>query len=94
VPIDARRRMVGPGRLLRPTQGFMKFLEKSDTNHVLTIWLPGPWNHEEWNRATGQVETSILEAASQYFRANILRPWFAYYLKDKGSSNNRRASDL
>ncbi|PYS56733.1 MAG: X-Pro dipeptidyl-peptidase, partial [Acidobacteria bacterium] len=22
--------------------------------------------------------------ASQYFRANILRPWFAYYLKDKG----------
>src|SRR5256714_3800359 len=60
-------------------------LEKTDTNH-LNYLVAGPWNHGGWNRATGDKLGTIDfgSPASQYFRANILRPWFAYYLKDKG----------
>jgi len=60
-------------------------LEKTDTNHVNYL-VAGPWNHGGWNRATGDKLGNIDfgSPASQYFRANILRPWFAYYLKDKG----------
>ena len=60
-------------------------LEKTDTNH-LNYLVAGPWNHGGWNRATGDKLGNIDfgSPASQYFRANILRPWFAYYLKDKG----------
>ena len=60
-------------------------LEKTDTNHVNYL-VAGPWNHGGWNRSTGDKLGNIDfgSPASQYFRANILRPWFAYYLKDKG----------
>src|SRR5256884_2783368 len=60
-------------------------LERTDTNHV-NFLVAGPWNHGGWNRATGDKLGNIDfgTPASQYFRANILRPWFAYYLKDKG----------
>src|SRR5438552_4616428 len=60
-------------------------LEKTDSNH-LNYLVAGPWNHGGWNRATGDKLGNIDfgSPASQYFRANILRPWFAYYLKDKG----------
>ncbi len=60
-------------------------LEKTDPNHVNYL-VAGPWNHGGWNRATGDKLGNIDfgSPASQYFRANILRPWFAYYLKDKG----------
>jgi putative CocE/NonD family hydrolase len=60
-------------------------LEKTDTKHVNYL-VAGPWNHGGWNRATGDKLGNIDfgSPASQYFRANILRPWFAYYLKDKG----------
>ncbi len=62
-----------------------EILEKTDTNH-LNYLVAGPWNHGGWNRATGDKLGNIDfgSPASQYFRANILRPWFAYYLKDKG----------
>jgi putative CocE/NonD family hydrolase len=62
-----------------------EILEKSDKNH-LNYLVTGPWNHGGWNRATGDKLGNIDfgTPASQYFRANILRPWFAYYLKDKG----------
>jgi len=62
-----------------------ELLEKSDTNH-LNYLVVGPWNHGGWNRATGDKlgDIDFGSPASQYFRANILRPWFAYHLKDKG----------
>jgi uncharacterized protein len=65
-----------------------EILEKSDTNH-LNYLVAGPWNHGGWNRATGDKlgDIDFGSPASQYFRANILRPWFAYYLKDKGKLN-------
>ena len=62
-----------------------EILEKNDTNH-LNYLVAGPWNHGGWNRLTGDKlgDIDFGSPASQYFRANILRPWFAYHLKDKG----------
>lgn len=69
-----------------------EILEKSDTNH-LNYLVVGPWNHGGWNRATGDKlgDIDFGSPASQYFRANILRPWFAYHLKDKGKLNQPEA---
>jgi len=67
-------------------------LEKTDTNHVNYL-VAGPWNHGGWNRTLGDKLGNIDfgSPASQYFRAEILRPWFAYYLKDKGKLNQPEA---
>ncbi len=69
-----------------------EILEKSDTNH-LNYLVAGPWNHGGWNRATGDKlgDIDFGSPASQYFRAIILRPWFAYHLKDKGKLNQPEA---
>jgi putative CocE/NonD family hydrolase len=62
-----------------------EILEKTDTNH-LNYLVAGPWNHGGWNRITGDKLGNIDfgSPTSQYFRAELLRPWFAHYLKDKG----------
>ncbi|HZI49261.1 MAG TPA: CocE/NonD family hydrolase [Pyrinomonadaceae bacterium] len=69
-----------------------EILEKTDTNHMNYL-VVGPWNHGGWNRLTGDKLGNIDfgSPASQYFRANILRPWFAYHLKDKGKLNQPEA---
>jgi hypothetical protein len=55
-----------------------EILEKTDTNHVNHL-VAGPWNHGGWNRPTGDKLGNIDfgSPASQYFRADILHPWFA-----------------
>jgi len=60
-------------------------LEKTDTKRVNHL-VAGPWNHGGWYRPTGDKLGNIEfgSATSKYFRENIQRPWFAYYLKDKG----------
>jgi putative CocE/NonD family hydrolase len=70
-----------------------EILEKTDTNHMNYL-VAGPWNHGGWNRATGDKLGNIDfgSPASQYFRANILRPWFAFYLKDKGKLQQPEAT--
>ena len=62
-----------------------ELLEKTDTSHVNYL-VAGPWNHGGWNRLTGDKFGNIDfgSPVSQYFRAEIFHPWFAYYLKDKG----------
>ena len=67
-------------------------LEKTDTTHKNFI-VAGPWNHGGWNRMTGDKLGNIDfgSPTSEYFRAKILRPWFAYYLKDKGTPNQPEA---
>jgi putative CocE/NonD family hydrolase len=67
-------------------------LEKTDTSHVNYL-VAGPWNHGGWNRTLGDKLGNIDfgSPASQYFRGDILRPWFAYYLKDKGKLNQPEA---
>jgi uncharacterized protein len=67
-------------------------LEKTDTNHVNYL-VAGPWNHGGWYRTTGDKLGNIDfgSATSKYFRENIQRPWFAYYLKDKGKPDQPEA---
>jgi putative CocE/NonD family hydrolase len=67
-------------------------LEKTDTSHVNYL-VAGPWNHGGWNRTLGDKlgNVDFGNPASQHFRANILKPWFAYYLKDKGKLNQPEA---
>jgi putative CocE/NonD family hydrolase len=69
-----------------------EILEKADTSH-LNYLVVGPWNHGGWNRLTGDKLGAIDfgSPTSQYYRANVLRPWFAYYLKDKGKLNQPEA---
>jgi putative CocE/NonD family hydrolase len=69
-----------------------EILEKMDSanmNHLVV----GPWNHGGWNRLTGDKlgNVDFGSPASQYFRANIFAPWFAYYLKDKGQLHQPEA---
>ena len=60
-------------------------LEPHDTKH-LNYLVVGPWNHGGWRGRTGD-KLGPIEFGSntaQYYRKNIERPWFAYWLKDKG----------
>jgi putative CocE/NonD family hydrolase len=61
-------------------------LEPHDTKH-LNYLVVGPWNHGGWNAASGQKlgKVDFGSATSLYFRKNIQAPWFAYWLKGKGT---------
>ncbi|HYV95963.1 MAG TPA: CocE/NonD family hydrolase [Gemmatimonadaceae bacterium] len=61
-------------------------LEKFDRNNK-NFLVVGPWNHGGWNRSGGQKLGNIDfgSPTSDYFRANIQAPFFAFYLKDKGA---------
>ena len=63
-----------------------EILEKQDPNH-LNYLVAGPWNHGGWARGAGDSLGLIPFGSdtSLYFRRNIEAPWFAYWLKDKGS---------
>lgn len=66
-------------------------LEKFDkTNHNFIVL--GPWNHGGWSgpaRMLGQLNFG--SATGNYYRAQVQAPWFAYYLKDKGKSDEPEA---
>jgi len=61
-------------------------LEAHDTQH-LNYLVVGPWNHGGWNAPAGQKLGAIDFGipASATFRKNIEAPWFAYWLKNKGT---------
>jgi hypothetical protein len=62
-------------------------LEKHDIENK-NFLVVGPWNHGGWSRGLGDNLGSVdfdSTAPSLYFRENIQAPWFAYFLKDKGS---------
>jgi putative CocE/NonD family hydrolase len=61
-------------------------LEKFDQGHRNYL-VTGPWNHGGWARGTGHSLGRIDFASdtAKYFREKIQAPWFAYWLKDKGS---------
>ena len=64
-----------------------KQLEADDENNENFLVL-GPWRHGGWTfEEVGQMVLDIdLEGATaRYFRDEIHAPWFAYWLKDKGS---------
>lgn len=63
-----------------------EILEKEDPDH-LNYLVAGPWNHGGWARGAGN-SLGLIPFGSDtalYFRRNIEAPWFAYWLKDKGS---------
>ena len=62
-------------------------LERHDTKHRNYL-VVGPWNHGGWNAASGGQKLGKVDfgaATSQYFRTSIQAPWFAYWLKGKGT---------
>ncbi len=63
-----------------------ELFEKNDANS-LNYLVAGPWNHGGWARSDGSRLGSIPfdSNTSKYFRTRIEAPWFAYWLKDRGS---------
>jgi hypothetical protein len=63
-----------------------EILEKEDPDH-LNYLVAGPWNHGGWARGAGNSLGAIPFGSDTalYFRKNIEAPWFAYWLKNKGS---------
>jgi uncharacterized protein len=61
-------------------------LEKSDKNNRNYI-VAGPWNHGGWAHGAGNSLGAIPFGSdtSHYYRQKIEAPWFAYWLKDKGT---------
>jgi putative CocE/NonD family hydrolase len=55
-----------------------------DNKNFLVV---GPWNHGGWNAPEGQKLGNIDfgSPTSKYYRDSIQAPFFAYYLKDRGS---------
>jgi putative CocE/NonD family hydrolase len=63
-----------------------EILEKDDPDH-LNYLVAGPWNHGGWAAGPGKSLGAIPFGSDTafYFRRNIEAPWFAYWLKNKGS---------
>jgi uncharacterized protein len=63
-----------------------ELLEKSDPDH-LNYLAAGPWNHGGWaaGPANSLGEIPFGSDTGVYFRQKIEAPWFAYWLKNKGS---------
>ena len=61
-------------------------LEKSDTKN-LNYLVVGPWNHGGWAHGPGNTlgEIPFGSDTGVYFRQRVEAPWFAYWLKDKGT---------
>ena len=61
-------------------------LEKADKKN-LNFLTAGPWNHGGWGNGPGKSLGAIPFGSdtSVYFRQKIEAPWFAYWLKDKGT---------
>jgi putative CocE/NonD family hydrolase len=61
-------------------------LEKHDAKK-LNYLVVGPWNHGGWRGRTGD-KLGVIDFGSptaQFYRDSIETPWFAYWLKDKGT---------
>jgi putative CocE/NonD family hydrolase len=61
-------------------------LEPHDAKHMNYL-VVGPWNHGGWSRGAGDRLGAIPfdNPTSTYFREQVQAPWFAYWLKDKGT---------
>ena len=63
-----------------------ELLEKNDGAHMNYV-VAGPWNHGGWARSDGTRlgQVQFGSNTSAYFRENIQKAWFDYWLKDKGA---------
>jgi len=66
--------------------------EKHDRDNK-NFLVVGPWNHGGWARGDGHKlgNVDFGSATSEYFRAKIQAPFFAYYLKDQGALHQPEA---
>jgi putative CocE/NonD family hydrolase len=73
--------------LFGPQEAY-RVLEPNDARGVNHIVL-GPWFHGQWSRPGGDAIGSVTfgSKTADYFREQIQRPWFAWWLHDKGSKN-------
>jgi putative CocE/NonD family hydrolase len=69
-----------------------EIMEKNDPDH-LNYLVAGPWNHGGWAHGAGNALGAIPLGSdtSLYFRQKIEAPWFAYWLKDKGTLPLKKA---
>jgi uncharacterized protein len=63
-----------------------EIMEKNDPEDMNYL-VAGPWNHGGWAHGPGSSlgEIPFGSDTSLYFRQKIEAPWFAYWLKDKGT---------
>jgi putative CocE/NonD family hydrolase len=63
-----------------------ELLEKHDTKNQ-NFLVVGPWNHGGWAGGEGKSlgKVAFDSATGKHFREKVQAPWFAYYLKDKGT---------
>jgi len=68
-------------------------LEKHDDN-ARNFLVVGPWRHGGWSGGPGQKLGNIDfgSPTGEYYRARIQAPFFAYYLKDKGTLEQPEAT--
>lgn len=45
----------------------------------------GPWKHGDWSRLSKSGSASVRYSAAEYYRQQIVFPFFEYYLKGKGN---------
>lgn len=69
-----------------------ELLERHDQANQ-NFLVVGPWNHGGWSRGEGRKlgRIDFGSATAEHYRRNILVPFFAYYLKDKGSAERPEA---
>lgn len=69
-----------------------ELLERHDTKKQ-NFLVVGPWNHGGWSRGEGRKlgPVDFGSATAEHYRKNVLAPFFAYYLKDKGSAERPEA---
>ena len=63
--------------------------DKAKQNYLVI----GPWNHGGWSRGDGNKlgRIDFGSPTAAHYRRNVLAPFFAYYLKDKGTSPRAEA---
>jgi uncharacterized protein len=68
-------------------------LEKLDKNNK-NFLVSGPWNHGGWGHSPGDHLGDIPFGSETgvYFREKLERPWFAFWLKDKGQQPLKEAT--
>ena len=66
--------------------------ERADTNGR-NFLVMGPWSHGSWSRPGGDSigPVRLGSNTADHFRANIQRPWFAWYLHGKGDGRFPKA---
>ena len=69
-----------------------ELLERHDQSKQ-NFLVVGPWNHGGWSRGEGRKlgRIDFGSATAEHYRRNIMAPFLAYYLKDKGSGERPEA---